>query len=174
MTTDLPFERGSTYFESNPFALAESTIASVAHLLGRTFTVESNHEGGTDTEIMIVHNGTGLVIPKSIGLSFDNNPYDATAGAGVNAYGFVSDDEMNIDVPVNDLLYVVTKGLCYTLVQFAGTFSNGDPIKFTSAGQVGPAAGTGHVIGVAHGTQTVSTSGPLLANLGHPAAIGPT
>jgi len=188
MNSELPFERGSTYFSGVSLSDASNPYSSVKHLLGRTFSVQNDGQAGighdpTETELMVVRNGLGAsagpnsdgTLDGSIGVEYGANGHEATALASAAGYGHVVDDAYVAgSIPRFDLFYVVVRGPVY-LSSTDATLANGEKAGFGASGALATGASvTAHVIGVVHGDQDATAQSNLaVVNVGHPAGIGP-
>lgn len=184
MDSSLPFERGDTYFGSPDQALSSSgrSYSEIFNLLGRTFSVQNDGQAGvghdtTETEIMIVRNGSGAVVPVNVAVAFGANAYDVSGVTAANGdFGHVIDDAYVKVIQPYDLFYVVVRGPVNILMATGAASAHMEKAGFGADGKVviGALNVTGHVPGVIHGNQSSTGSDVLrLINCGHPVAIGP-
>lgn len=187
MNTELPFERGDTYFGGAGSFLddLESTFQfydEVKHLVGRTYTVEGTH-GPTDTELIILQSSPrvqhfaryGVQAWNTLGGWPDPEIYGAFDLCDPGEAGWILDDAYptGYQPPRHDLFYAVTRGVVYATFSSNGTYVNGTPVRFMAFGQADAWSAGSHCLGRVHGTQVVSSgSNEILINVGHPNGIG--
>lgn len=179
---DLPFERGSTYFEGDA---ARITTTNTAPLLGRTFKVCDNEDGfGSglvlEKTLIILRNGSSGSLTQGYGVRFDTtvaNTFHRIAKSAVKVqgdYGLAIDDAYAAayEIKANDLFYAVLQGPNKSLPA-ADTASarilGGAAVTWDATGRLEPAAANDAITAKADAgnTNTNTTTRILVHHVGY-------
>lgn len=180
MNTDLPFPRGETYFDGNADRIADTTYASVKHLLGHTFTVKNDGQSGvgvdsTETELMIVRNGTAGNITSGLSYRLGGNANEVTSLSAAGGFGYVADDAYAGNIATGDLYYAVVRGPVGITYAAGGSVSSMVDVTVAVNGKINitPSAGD-HIYGRIHLDQGVAPGAKVIVNIGPVAGTGAT
>jgi len=187
-SNNLPFERGSTYFEGDVNRI--NTAAILDDMLGQTFTVKNNGQGGVgwnsqENTLMVVRNSSGGALTPQRGVAYSTNVCKEASGyAAAGEFGHIIDDAyVGQTIADDDIFYVVVDGPVKGLSDTQSTYVIGEAMVFGATGFVTGLAATAanatdHVVGVsmsslataAEGTQCLIGTGGRYAN-GGPATV---
>lgn len=168
---NLPFERGTTFWEGDSDSISATDPSALA-LVGKRFTVpDTENNLGIPVTLQVVRNVTGsaITVAKGTGYDYDTDypDMDADSTAADGGYGHVIDDAYpaSYSIPDDDLFYVVVEGPVAMLADSNGV-TKGEHVAFTGSGKVesGSNAASGdYLIGVARETFTSGNTGIVIA-----------
>lgn len=157
MNNNLPFERGSTYFEGDTNRI--NTAASLDDMLGQCFTVKNNGQAGIghnsqSNTLMVVRNSSGSALTPSRGVKYSTIGKEVSGYAGTGAFGHIIDDAYTGQtIADDDIFYVVVDGPVNGLSNTGATYTLGEAAVFTASGRINDLAATAtngvdHVVGI--------------------------
>jgi len=182
VNNNLPFERGSTYFEADTNRI--NTNASLDTMLGQMFTVKNNGQAGIgdnnqENTLMVVRNSSGGALTPGRGVRYAATIGEVTGYAAAGKFGHITDEVTAGTIVDDDIFYVVVDGPVNGLSLTGATYAIGEAAVFGATGHVdgltATAAGTDHVVGIfceALGTASEDTS-VLISTGGRYANGGP-
>lgn len=147
---DLPFERGSTYYESDTAAIAADS-AGPTGLMGKRF-LHYDSATGQEVELMVLKNGgSTLTTPGGKGVlpdaAYIDRAFDGFVGTA-GAYGYLIDPQYTQDIVAGDYCYAVVGGFCRDAVLGASNAVDLGVCVFNASGQLIPVGTTdGYVVG---------------------------
>lgn len=147
---DLPFERGSTYFEGDTVAIAADSVGPT-NLQGKTYLVQDSSSGQEITLMILKNGGSTLttpggkgVLPKAAAIDKECNGLVGTAGA----YGYLVDPAYTGDIVASDYFYVVVGGIARDAVLGASNAVDLGVAVFNATAQLIPVGSTdGYIVG---------------------------
>lgn len=142
MNNNLPFERGTTYFEGDTNRI--NTASILDDMLGQCFTVKNNgsapfagHNSQENT-LMVVRNSSGGTLTPKLGVQYGTNMCkEVTAHASAGNFGHIIDDAYGTDtIADDDIFYVVVDGPVQGLSLTAATYVIGEAMVFGAGGRL--------------------------------------
>jgi hypothetical protein len=147
---DLPFERGSTYYEGVTADIAADTVGPT-NLQGKRFLVYDPTTGQEITLMVVKNDGSTLTTPAGKGVLPDAGNIDRAINGFVGtagAYGYVVDSAHVGDFVAGDYGYVIVGGFAKDCVLGASNAVDLAVAVFNNAGQLIPVGSTdGYVVG---------------------------
>lgn len=147
---DLPFERGSTYYDGDTTAIAADSVGPT-NLQGKTYKVNDTDSGQEVTLMILKNGGSTLTTPGGKGVLPDaadiDREFDGFVGTA-GAYGYLIDPEYTQDIVAGDYCYVVVGGIARDCVLGASNAVDLGVVVFNASGQMIPVGSTdGYILG---------------------------
>ncbi len=147
---DLPFERGSTYYEGDTTAIAADSVGPT-NLMGKRYLVYDPSSGQEITLMVVKNGGSTLTTPAGKGVLPDaanlNRAIDGFVGTA-GAYGLMIDPAHVGDFVAGDYGYALVAGFAKDAVLGASNAVDLAVAVWNNAGQLIPVGSTdGHIVG---------------------------
>lgn len=147
---DLPFERGSTYYEGDTVAIAADTVGPT-NLEGKTYKVYDTSSGQEITLMIVKNGGSTLTTPAGKGVlpdaAYIDRRIDGFVGTA-GAYGYMVDPAHVGDFVAGDYGYILFEGFARDAVLGASNAVDLAVCIWNNAGQLIPVStNDGYIVG---------------------------
>lgn len=147
---DLPFERGSTYYEGDT-AMIAADPAGIPGIEGKVFETYDSQNGQLVILKAVRNRGSTLTTPAGRGVlpaaAYIDRGISAFVGTA-GAYGYIMDPAHVGDFVANDIGYVVIGGFCRDAQLGASNAVDLAVCVFNATGRLIPVGSTdGHIVG---------------------------